>query len=42
MIKDLIKNVAYPMLKSRPDFLVIGAQKAGTTSVRYQVDPRQS
>jgi hypothetical protein len=33
MIKDLIKNVAYPMLKSRPDFLVIGAQKAGTTSL---------
>lgn len=33
MIKNLIKNVAYPMIKSLPDFLVIGAQKAGTTSL---------
>ncbi|EAW37328.1 sulfotransferase domain-containing protein [Lyngbya sp. PCC 8106] len=33
MIKDLIKNVAYPIIKSRPDFLIVGAQKAGTTSL---------
>lgn len=33
MIKNLIKNLAYPIIKSRPDFLVIGAQKAGTTSL---------
>ncbi len=33
MIKTLIKNVTYPVLMSRPDFLVIGAQKAGTTSL---------
>ncbi|WP_338041652.1 sulfotransferase domain-containing protein [Lyngbya aestuarii] len=33
MIKDLIKNVAYPMIKSRPDFLILGTQKAGTTSL---------
>ena len=33
MIKDVIKSVAYPMIKSRPDFLVVGAQKAGTTSL---------
>ena len=33
MIKQLIKDVTYPILKSRPDFLIIGAQKAGTTSL---------
>lgn len=33
MIKTLVKNVTYPVLMSRPDFLVIGAQKAGTTSL---------
>ncbi|MGL5080467.1 MAG: sulfotransferase domain-containing protein [Microcoleaceae cyanobacterium] len=36
MIKEFIKKVAYPALMSKPDFLVIGAQKAGTTSLyRY-------
>jgi hypothetical protein len=33
MIKDLIKKAIYPAIKSPPDFLVIGAQKAGTTSL---------
>jgi hypothetical protein len=36
MIKPLVKKVIYPIIKSRPDFLIIGAQKAGTTSLyRY-------
>ena len=36
MVKQLIKRVIYPVIKSRPDFLIIGAQKAGTTSLyRY-------
>lgn len=35
MIKRLIKDLAYPVIKSRPDFLVIGAQKAGTTSLYH-------
>jgi hypothetical protein len=36
MIKDLIKKVIYPIIKSPPDFLIIGAQKAGSTSLyRY-------
>ncbi|MEQ9485775.1 sulfotransferase domain-containing protein [Coleofasciculus sp. F4-SAH-05] len=36
MMKRLIKGVVYPVIKSRPDFLIIGAQKAGTTSLyRY-------
>jgi hypothetical protein len=35
-IRQLIKQVAYPILRSRPDFLILGAQKAGTTSLyRY-------
>ncbi|MEQ8752341.1 MAG: sulfotransferase domain-containing protein [Coleofasciculus sp. G1-WW12-02] len=33
MIKRLIKDVTYPIIKSRPDFLIIGEQKAGTTSL---------
>lgn len=33
MIKRLIKDATYPIIKSRPDFLIIGAQKAGTTSL---------
>lgn len=33
MIQQLVKQVAYPVLKSRPDFLIIGAQKAGTSSL---------
>ncbi|NEP57124.1 MAG: sulfotransferase domain-containing protein [Symploca sp. SIO2G7] len=36
MVKDLIKQVVYPIFKSRPDFLIVGAQKAGTTGLyRY-------
>jgi hypothetical protein len=33
MIKELIKQEIYPLIKARPDFLIIGAQKAGTTSL---------
>jgi hypothetical protein len=33
MIKELVKNSIYPLIKSPPDFLIIGAQKAGTTSL---------
>ncbi|MDJ0553024.1 MAG: sulfotransferase domain-containing protein [Microcoleaceae cyanobacterium MO_207.B10] len=33
MLKKLIKDIAYPILKSPPDFLIIGAQKPGTTSL---------
>jgi hypothetical protein len=33
MIKRLIKDITYPIIKSRPDFLIIGEQKAGTTSL---------
>jgi DNA-binding transcriptional MerR regulator len=36
MNKQFIKRIVYPVFKSRPDFLIIGAQKAGTTSLyRY-------
>jgi len=36
MFKKLIKNGIYPIIKSQPDFLIIGAQKAGTTALyRY-------
>jgi hypothetical protein len=36
MIKKLIKSGIYPIFKSQPDFLIIGAQKAGTTALyRY-------
>ncbi|GAB4377340.1 MAG: hypothetical protein Kow00121_26480 [Elainellaceae cyanobacterium] len=35
MIKAFVKQGLYPLIKSRPDFLIIGAQKAGTTSL-YQ------
>lgn len=35
MLKEAIKQRVYPLIKSRPDFLIIGAQKAGTTSL-YQ------
>ncbi|GBF79264.1 sulfotransferase domain-containing protein [Aphanothece sacrum] len=33
MIKQTVKNIVYPLFKSRPDFLIIGAQKSGTTSL---------
>lgn len=32
-MKLLIKNTIFPLIKSRPDFLIIGVQRAGTTSV---------
>jgi len=36
VVKDLLKQVVYPIFKSRPDFLIVGAQKAGTTALyRY-------
>lgn len=36
MSKKLIKNIIYPIVKSPPDFLIIGTQKGGTTSIaRY-------
>jgi hypothetical protein len=35
MSKKLIKNIIYPIVKSPPDFLIIGAQKAGTTSLYH-------
>lgn len=31
--KLLLKNIVYPIIKSTPDFLIIGAQKAGTSSL---------
>jgi len=33
MLKKTIRNLIYPLIKSVPDFLVIGTQKAGTTSL---------
>ena len=38
MIKDLIKKVIYPIIKSTPDFLIIGAQKAGSTSLYHYLN----
>ena len=36
MNKKVIKNLVYPVIKSPPDFLIIGTQKGGTTSIaRY-------
>lgn len=35
MLKYLLRTIIYPTLISRPDFLIIGAQKAGTTAL-YQ------
>lgn len=32
-MKKLIKDLIYPLVKSSPDFLIIGAQKSGTTSL---------
>jgi hypothetical protein len=35
-MKLLLKKIAYPLIKSRPDFLIIGVQRAATTSLyRY-------
>jgi len=35
-MKQVVKGLVYPLIKSKPDFLIIGAQKAGTTSLyRY-------
>ena len=33
MLKQLARNVVFPIAKSKPDFMVIGTQKAGTTSL---------
>ncbi len=33
LVKDLIKNVLLPSIKSKPDFLIAGAEKSGTTSL---------
>jgi len=33
MLKNTIRNLVYPLIKSSPDFLIIGTQKAGTTSL---------
>jgi len=33
VLKEKIKQQIYPLIKSQPDFLIIGAQKAGTTSL---------
>ncbi|WP_373479523.1 sulfotransferase domain-containing protein [Geminocystis sp.] len=36
MLKKTIKNIIYPLIKSPPNFLIIGTQKGGTTSLaRY-------
>ncbi len=32
-MKKLIKDLIYPLIQSPPDFLIIGTQKAGTTSL---------
>jgi hypothetical protein len=32
-IKNITKSLIYPIVQSMPDFLIIGAQKAGTTSL---------
>ncbi|MDJ0599072.1 MAG: sulfotransferase domain-containing protein [Crocosphaera sp.] len=32
-MKKLVKEFIYPLIKSSPNFLIIGAQKAGTTSL---------
>ncbi|ACK73096.1 sulfotransferase [Gloeothece citriformis PCC 7424] len=48
MMTKLIREITYPILKSRPDFLIIGAQKAATTSLynylvqHPQIYPRKS
>ncbi|NJL54833.1 sulfotransferase domain-containing protein [bacterium] len=33
MFKQAVKKAVYPLLRSYPDFLIIGTQKAGTTSL---------
>jgi hypothetical protein len=41
-IKDIAKSLIYPLVQSKPDFLLIGAQKAGTTSLyRYLIQHPQ-
>ncbi len=32
-VKKLLKNMLYPLIKARPNCLIVGAQKAGTTSL---------
>ena len=33
VIKEIVKEILFPLIKSHPKFLIIGAQKAGTTSL---------
>ena len=33
MIKEIVKETLFPLIKAHPKFLIIGAQKAGTTSL---------
>jgi hypothetical protein len=41
-MKLLLKNTVYPLIKSPPDFLIIGVQRAGTTSLyRYLINHPQ-
>ncbi|MDJ0557359.1 MAG: sulfotransferase domain-containing protein [Microcoleaceae cyanobacterium MO_207.B10] len=48
MLKKTIRNITYPVIKAKPNFLIIGAQKAGTTSLynyliqHPQIFPRKS
>ncbi|BAQ59700.1 putative deacetylase sulfotransferase [Geminocystis sp. NIES-3708] len=42
MIKLAVKNTIYPLIKSSPDFLIIGVQRAGTTSLyKYLINHPQ-
>jgi hypothetical protein len=42
ILKNILQNVVYPFYKSYPDFLIIGAQKAGTTALyRYLIQHPQ-
>lgn len=35
IFKNILQNIVYPFYKSYPDFLIIGAQKAGTTALYH-------
>ncbi|MEL7034422.1 MAG: sulfotransferase domain-containing protein [Cyanobacteria bacterium J06592_8] len=34
-VKNTVKNIIYPLIKAQPNFLILGAQKAGTTSLYH-------
>ena len=38
MVKNTVKKIIYPLIKSKPDFLIIGTQKAGTTSLARYIE----